>query len=77
MFEETAAFIIDLTVLENSVTLSSVNSDLFKSLTPLAGDTEWFWKILTSEGVRLSKRELVDAILKIEAKKTIGARGTI
>ena len=77
MFEETAAFIISLTVFEISVTLSGVNSDLFKSLTPLAGDSEWFWKILTSEGVRLSKRELVDAILKIEAKKTIGARGTI
>ena len=74
MFEERADFIISLTVLANSVTLSSVNTDLFKSLSPLAADTEWFWKILTSDEVRLSKRELLDAIsqnLKQKRKKIV------
>ena len=74
MFEERAAFIISLTVLANSVTLSSVNTDLFKSLSPLAADTEWFWNILTSESVRLAKRELLDAIsqkLKQKRKKIV------
>ena len=62
MFEEHAAFIISLTVLANSVTFSSVKVDLFKSFSPLAGEREWFWKILISESVRLAKRELLEAI---------------
>ena len=79
MFEERADFIISLTVLANSVTLSSVNTDLFKSLSPLAADTEWFWKILTSDEVRLSKRELLDAISqKLKQKRKNDSRsGTI
>ena len=74
MSEDTADFIISLTVVANSLTLSSVKTDLFKSVTPLAGDTELFWKILTSEEVRLSKRELLDAILKNWGKKENDSR---
>ena len=77
MFEERADFIISLTVLANYVTLSSVNTDLFKSLTPLAADTELFWKILTSEAVRLSKIELLDAILKNLGKKENHSRSGV